>query len=288
MVSRYVIRRGVVSVVAVGAVVLAGVAVNAVASSRHADASARESASASEALRDDLTSQVQKIATASPGVQIAVSALDPSTGKEFDFGPTSGMVAASVSKLDILEALLLAHEQDHTALTDQEDQLASAMIEHSDNDEGQTLWNSLGSAPGVLAANATLGLSHTEPDPDGYYGLTTTSPEDQLTLLQHLVGAPGVLDAASQSYALSLLHDVDSDQAWGVAAAADAGTVSGVKNGWLAIDSDNDLWAVNSDGVITVSGQQVLMSIMTQHDQSEQSGISLVESVAKMVGPGVS
>jgi hypothetical protein len=40
------------------------------------------------------------------------------------------------------------------------------------------------------------------------------------------------------------------------------------------------LWAVNSDAVVTVRGQQVLISVMTQHQQSEQSGIALVQSLA--------
>ena len=139
----------------------------------------------------------------------------------------------------------------------------------------------------MAAADRALQLTHTVPDPDGYYGLTTTGPEDEVTLLGHLVGSPGPLDAASQGYALRLLHGVEADQTWGVTAAADTGTTSAVKNGWLAIDADGGRWAVNSDGIITVHGEQLLISIMTQHDADEQSGIDLVESLAKIVGPGL-
>ena len=224
---------------------------------------------------------------ANPGAEVAISVLDPSTGRTYDFGPTSGLTAASISKLDILEALLLSHERAHTTLSDGQDASANAMIKQSDNDAGQSLWDALGSAVGMSTANTALGLVHTAPDTEGYYGLTTTSPEDQVTLLSHLVGTPGPLDAASQAYALGLLDDVDSDQAWGVTAAADAGTTSAVKNGWLAIDSDSDLWVVNSDGIVTVDGHRLLMSIMSQHDATEQAGIALVESLAKLVGPGV-
>ena len=285
MAGPYVLRRILVGalVVAVGVVVV--VSVEDARTSSHAGASSTSRTSA--ALTSSLNARVQKVASANSGVDVAISVLEPSTGRAYAFGPTSGLIAASISKLDILEALLLSHEAAHTPLSDGQDASAAAMIEQSDNGEGQSLWNELGSAAGMSAANSTLGLAHTSPDPEGYYGLTTTGPGDQVTLLRHLIGAPGPLDAASQAYALGLLDNVDSDQAWGVTAAADAGTTSAVKNGWLAIDSDSDRWAVNSDGIVTVDGHQLVMSIMSQHDASEQSGISLVESLAKIVGPGL-
>lgn len=245
------------------------------------------SAGASRTAQADLTQRVQNAVGAVAPVQVAIAARNTATGQTFTFGPTSGMITASVSKLDVLEALLVTHEQAHTDLSADDDQLATAMIENSDNDSGQTLWNEVGSAAGMSAANKTLGLTHTVPDPQGYYGLTTTGPEDEVSLLGHLVGTPGPLDAASQAYALQLLHNVEADQTWGVTAAADPGSVSAVKNGWLAIDSDGERWAVNSDGIITVQGQQLLISIMTQHDADEQSGIDLVESLAKIVAPAL-
>ena len=119
------------------------------------------------------------------------------------------------------------------------------------------------------------------PDPNGYYGLSTSGASDQVTLLDDLVRTNGPLDAPSQAYALNLLHNVEADQTWGVTAAADPGTQSAVKNGWLAVDADNDLWEVNSDGVVTVDGRQLLISVYTAHDASEQAGISLVESLAR-------
>ncbi len=46
------------------------------------------------------------------------------------------MITASVSKLDVLEALLSLTSRAHTDLSADEDQLATAMIENSDNDVG--------------------------------------------------------------------------------------------------------------------------------------------------------
>lgn len=214
---------------------------------------------------------------------VSVAALDLTTGRRFDYGPTSGMIDASVSKLDILEALLLHQQRAHTPMTAEDDQLATAMIEHSDNSAGQTLWNELGYAPGIAAANRHLGLRHTVPDPAGYYGLTTSGAGDQLALLDDLVDRHGPLTRTSRAYALALVADVEADQRWGVSAAADPGSRFAVKNGWMPIDDDNGRWVVNSDGIITSSGHRLLIAIMTRHDVTEQDGIALVESISRLV-----
>ena len=142
--------------------------------------------------------------------------------------------------------------------------------------------------PAIAQANVRLGLTHTVPDPDGYYGLTMTTAADQVTLLHNLVDPAGPLDAPSRAYALALLHGVEQDQTWGVTAAADQGSVSAVKNGWLAVDTDNDRWAVNSDGIVTVKGHQLLISVLTAHNASEQSGINLIQAVSRTIGASMS
>jgi hypothetical protein len=213
----------------------------------------------------------------------SVAALDLTSGRRFDYGAMRGMIDASVSKLDILEVLLLHHQDAHTPVDGADDQLATAMIEHSDNAAGQTLWDELGYAPGIAAANVRLGLRHTVPDPAGYYGMTTSGAGDQVVLLQNLVDRHGPLTARSRAYARGLLDDVESDQRWGVSAAADPSTGYEVKNGWMPVDDDAGEWVVNSDGIVTAGGHQLLIAIMTRHDSDEPHGITLVESIARAV-----
>ena len=212
---------------------------------------------------------------------VSLAAVDLTSGRHFRYGATHGMVDASVSKLDILEALLLHHQRDDTPIDGEDDLLATSMIEHSDNGAGQTLWNELGYAPSIAAANAKLGLRRTVPDPAGYYGLTTSCAADQLALLENLVSRDGPLTRQSRKYALTLLGDVESDQRWGVPAAADHGTWFVVKNGWMPADDGG--WIVNSDGIITVGGDRVLIAVMTRDNATEQDGITLVESIARKV-----
>jgi hypothetical protein len=213
---------------------------------------------------------------------VSIAAVDLTSGRRFEYGARGGMIDASVSKLDVLEALLLHHQDARSPLTGEDEELATAMIEHSDNDAGQALWNELGYAPGIAAANNRLGLRHTVPDPAGYYGLTTSSASDQLALLANLTNRHGPLTTQSRAYALGLLRDVESDQRWGVPAAADPGTSFEVKNGWMPIDDDGR-WVVNSDGIITVAGHQVLIAVMTRDDIDEQDGITRVEAISRAV-----
>src|SRR6266550_6695235 len=75
-----------------------------------------------------------------------------------------------------------------------------------------------------------------------------------------------------------------------VGAVADPGTTFANKNGWLSVDNtngpgenDNGLWLVNSVGVVMVQHQQVLMAVFTQHGDSFEDGVELVESLAKAI-----
>jgi hypothetical protein len=210
---------------------------------------------------------------------VSVSATNLSTGVSFSWGAGSGMVTASVVKLDTLETLLLQHQQSADPLSSQEQDEASEMIKNSDNDAADWLWNDVGSDTAVTTANKTFGLTATVAGGDDLWGLTTTSAADQVTLLKQLVGASS-LNAASQSYALGLMRSVEADQAWGVSAVADANTQTALKNGWLSVDEDDDLWAVNSIGVVTVHGQQIALAVMSEHQSDEATGIDLVQRLA--------
>jgi hypothetical protein len=136
-----------------------------------------------------------------------------------------------------------------------------------------------------------LRLAHAINDNDAaatsdYWCLTTTSAHDYVVLLRNLTGAEPPLSEAARSYALGLLRDVETDQTWGAPAAADPGTTVAVKNGWLGVD-DGGRWAVSSDGLITVDGDLIAISVLTQHNDDEQSGTTLVESLAKIAADAV-
>ena len=92
-----------------------------------------------------------------------------------------------------------------------------------------------------------------------------------------------------QPYELNLMANVESDQRWGVpAAAGPTATAVYVKNGWLSSDSDNGLWVVNSIGRIVEPGHDWLIAILANHETSEDRTITLIQNTAALMVNGLS
>jgi hypothetical protein len=195
------------------------------------------------------------------------------------------MVTASVVKLQLLESLLLSRQRAGRGLSDDEVDTVTAMIEQSDNAAAETVFWTIGGRDAVVSLEKPLGLSPTKtaPGADDYWGLTTTSAQQEVVLLRNLVKSDSPLSGANRRFVLRLMRHVEDDQAWGVSAAASAGTTPAVKNGWLGVSDDGDRWAVNSAGVITVDGHTVLVAVFTQHGDDFASGVERVEQLARAV-----
>jgi beta-lactamase class A len=221
---------------------------------------------------------INRLIAAAPRDGISVAVHDLTTGEGYTAGATSGMVTASTYKLLVLETMLL-QRQSVGWWSEGELAQATAAIEHSDNTAGYDLFLNVGGNSALDATLRTFGMRHTVLGVDDPT-FTTSSAPDCLILAKNLVKS-GPLDSASRSYALGLMRDVAVDQRWGVGAAADPGTSFANKNGWLGIDDDGGLWAVSSTGVVTVHGHKLLLAVMTQHSSDFQTGVNLVEKLAK-------
>lgn len=236
---------------------------------------------------------MHSLAAQLPAGGVSVAALNLSTGASYQYGATGGMFTGSIVKLDILETLLLQHQDKGTLLTDSDVATAQRMIENSDNTAADELYNEIGGSPALSASNPRLGLKHTVPGPPGYWGLTRTNASDFIALLHNLL-TPKPLDPGGRSLVLGFMRAVEPDQRWGVGVVADPHTTFANKNGWLQVDDDNPdglgdhgLWLVNSTGIVTVHGQQVLMAVLTQHNQTFNGGVTLVQELAKALVPAI-
>lgn len=217
-------------------------------------------------------------------VAVAVTDLDDDedTSAAYDSSDDHGNTydTASIVKVDILAALLLRAQQAGTHLTASQRSLATVMIEQSDNDAADALWDAIGGGSGLAAANARLGLSHTTPGSGELWGLTQTTPADQLTLLRAVFveeGSP--LSSASRAYITGLMGAVTGAQTWGVSAADSDASGFALKNGWLQ-RSQTGLWDINSIGQVVHDGHRMLIAVLSSGQGSEQTGIDLVERAA--------
>jgi hypothetical protein len=220
-------------------------------------------------------------------VQAAV--YDFHTGREWTVGQGSAQAEASIVKLDILETLLA--QRPPGGLSDSDASLARKMIEDSDNDAATALWGTVDGSKGVAAFNSQAGLARTTPSaclqcpgfPWPGWGLTTTTPHDQITLLRQLFNSSGQLSLADRQFALSLLENVTADQRWGVSGGVPSGVTVALKNGWLPLDTANSNWQINSIGWVSGDGRDYLMAVLSTGNPSEQYGITTLNSLGSMV-----
>ena len=211
---------------------------------------------------------------------IAAGVVDAATGAVAVYGGNREFHTASIIKVDILASLLLQHQWSNAPLSAQQRALATEMIEDSNDEAANELWEAAGEGQGVKLANQELGLRQTKPGDGIYWGLTHTTVEDQLRLLADLAASHSPLSAGSRSYELGLMRHVAAGQDWGVTAAAVPGATAAVKDGWLPDGSDTT-WVINSIGVISRGGQEMLIAVLSSDQPSESAGITQVDAVAR-------
>ncbi|MFF4822367.1 serine hydrolase [Streptomyces sp. NPDC001312] len=186
---------------------------------------------------------------------------------------------ASIVKVDILAALLLAAQDAGRRLTARERTYAAAMIGSSDNDSASALWRDIGGADGLNAANERFGLTRTTGGDGPRWGLTRTTAADQLVLLGQVFEARSELNEAARTYLQGLMGRIAPGQDWGVSAAAD-GSGWALKNGWMPRDTTG-LWVVNSIGRVTAGGDDCLVAALSSGNPTKEQGIALVEEAAR-------
>ena len=251
--------------------------------------SASPKASASQAT-GPLGTQAQAYLAGRRG-RVEAAVYDLSTGRQWTLGRQAPQAAASVVNLEILEAVLNQRTTRRTVLSLAEQELSPPMIEQGDDDAASTLWGDVGGAKGMRAFGHKAGLAHTSPSGcvqcPGFSGpgwaLTSTTPQDQVTLLRQLVQPGRVLDKNDQKYALYLLENVASSQRWGVSGGVPAGVTVALKNGGLPLNSGNSDWQVNSVGWVSGDGRSYLMSVLSTGNPSEEYGIDTLNHLGAMV-----
>jgi hypothetical protein len=223
---------------------------------------------------------------------VLAAVYDLRTGRSWHLGQGPPQAEASIVKLDVLETLLAERaDGDGTGLSASDRTLAGQMIQDSDNDAATSLWYAVGGAARIRSFNARAGLTHTVPSScvicPGFawpgWGLTTTTPEDQIALLRQLVTPSSVLPRAARQYALSLMEDVTPSQRWGVSGGVPAQVTVALKNGWLPLHGTASDWQINSVGWISGSGRNYLMAVLSTGNPSEQYGIDTIDELAAMV-----
>jgi hypothetical protein len=212
-----------------------------------------------------------------PG-DITAALRDLHTGRTMVYRPGHAEHTASIVKVDIL-ATLLHERQAQGPLDGETKEIAAGMIENSDADDATDLWNDEGGASAVQDFDDAVGLHDTTASV--HWGLMTTTPSDQLTLLHTALFANPLLTPSSRAYIAGLMRHISSFDSWGVTAGPDAAHAQvAFKNGWLPYDGS---WQVNSIGDVRGSGRHYLIAVMTDGSATEGEGIGTIEHISRAV-----
>ncbi len=224
------------------------------------------------------TGAIDRLVASRSGV-VTICVFDVRTGQTWTILPSSAQHTASIVKVNILAALLYDHQEDHEALSAATTQLATLMIEESDNSAASQLFNDVGAAPGLAAFDKRIGLTGTTPNVA--WGFTDTTSLDQVRLVELFVLANKVLDDASRHFGLELMLHVDPEQAWGVSGGVPAGVQVALKNGWYP--TAPEAWQINSIGWINGKGRNYVIAVLTDGDETMAYGVETIEDISALV-----
>jgi beta-lactamase class A len=213
--------------------------------------------------------------------QTGVSVYDWGTNLWCSYAGSQTFDSASIIKATTLATLLWQAQNAGRPLSATEQTWATAAITESDNDAESDLWADVGYGAGVMGFLKAAGMDQTTTDPSGDWGLTRVTAHDQVVLLRALAD-PGLLNAASRNYELTLMRSVEADQRWGVSAGAPSGTTVAIKNGWLPQDTGAGWW-INSIGLVTGTGHKYAIAVLSDGSPSMDDGVDGVESVADAI-----
>jgi Beta-lactamase enzyme family len=279
--------RGVLAILASGvAVAVAAGAVLLLA--QHDPARRVPSRPVSSARLDPLTGRATSFLATREGTVLA-AVYDLDTRQTWTVGQGPPQAEASVVKVDILEALLV--QRGPNGLTRREAALARLMIERSDNNAATDLWRAVGGARGVRSFNAAAGLARTSPSacvvcagfPWPGWGLTTTTPADQISLLRQLAGPGPLLSDADRRYVLGLMEDVIPSQRWGITAGVSPQATVALKDGWLPLDAARKDWQVNSIGWVSGGGRDYLIAVFSTGNPTPRYGVTTIARLSSIV-----
>ncbi len=209
---------------------------------------------------------------------VSAAVYDITRGTTYVYRPNVPEQTASIMKVDILATLLHERQRSGLGLSPAQQSLAREMIEDSDNDDAQKLWDEEGGSTAVDSFDAQVGMDQTTPNAAGYWGLSWTTARDQLKLLRRVMTPNALLDFGSRAYEYELMRHVVASQRWGVSAGVGREATVALKNGWLPLHRGD--WQVNSIGKVAGSRHRYLIAVLTSGQPTEGYGIATIQRIS--------
>jgi beta-lactamase class A len=212
-----------------------------------------------DALSTDLAAYV-----AGQGANMGVAVYDVTQHRAFATNDATPFILASSAKVYIMCAYLDLVEGQQRALRNDEVATLTNMIEQSDNNAAQLLYIRTGYDAGERRYLQKIGISGYVANPNGW-GWAEESPAAMVRVLG-LLYTGQILTPEHRQLALNLLGHIESDQRMGIGVTAPAGATYAMKDGW--VPGPDNLWALNSSGIVTVGAETYILAVYSQHQPS--------------------
>jgi hypothetical protein len=184
--------------------------------------------------------------------------------------------SASVVKVLFMVALLREPGVRHGELTSSEKALLEPMIQRSDNQAANAVFNRVGQQALIDLADR-VGLRHFTTQPT--WGLTTITAGSQARFMSEL---ESWIPKRHRRYAMHLLTQIVPSQRWGIPPVAPPGWTLQFKGGWSGAPS----WRVNQAMLLRRAPRRFSIAILTREQPSFSYGTESIEGVAKRLLAG--
>lgn len=228
-----------------------------------------------DALSPDLASYL-----AQRGQNTGAVVYDLTRGVMYSYNGSGLFIMGSSAKVPLLVSYLENIESQGRGPNGYEQAVMSQMIQQSDNNAAEVIYDTLGFDAGQRAHMSGWGITDYAPDPNGW-GWGRWSPGDMARLLT-LLQQGKILNASDRAFALNLMSNVESDQQFGVGDSAPHGATFAMKDGWVT--GPDGAWAINSSGIVTAGHETYIVTVYTGELDSFNQGIDIVNHVCGAIG----
>lgn len=214
------------------------------------------------------------------GSNVGVVVYDVTRQRYYTYNSDTPFIVASSMKVPIMLTFFDALEQQGQEPDADQMNVLSTMIENSDNDSASELYfNELNGATSITNYMEKIRVTGLNPNADAW-GYSTITPQTMVDLLTLLYEGK-VLTAQDRATAYNLLENIESDQQVGVGDTAPNGFTVAMKDGWVT--GPDNLWAMNSSGIVMSKKETYIISVYTQEQQSLDDGQAIVRHVCSSV-----
>jgi hypothetical protein len=215
---------------------------------------------------------------AATGKTFSAAVYDPATDETWTYNARQGYMEASIVKVSMVLTLIREATEEGRGLTSDEMDLSARMIQSSDNDATNELYQHIGGAEALQETYDLLALTSTEAGP--LWGASTTTAADQLKIVNAVIYGTDWLNEDQLAYLQKLMNRVEASQYWGVPSGTTHASVA-LKNGWL--QDDDGKWDVNSIGYVSEDSTEYGITVLSSGNPEMEDGVSLIEDVAGII-----